>query len=117
EVKLQVVDPPEQVKDSFQEVVRAREDRERLINESRAYREDILPKARGSAQETIVAAEAYKQQRVIQASDDVATFVAVVDEYLKSKDVTRERLYLEVVERIMGRVDKIIMDPQASNNT
>jgi membrane protease subunit HflK len=117
EVKLQVVDPPEQVKDSFQEVVRAREDRERLINESRAYREDILPKARGSAQETIRASEAYKQQRVIQANGDVANFVAVLDEYLKSKDVTRTRLYLEVVERVMARMDKIIMDPQASANT
>jgi modulator of FtsH protease HflK len=117
EVKLQVVDPPEQVKDSFQEVVRAREDRERLVNESRAYREDILPKARGSAQETIRAAEGYKQQRVIQANGDVANFVAVLDEYLKSKDVTRARLYLEVVERVMARLDKIILDPQASGNT
>jgi len=117
EVKLQVVDPPEQVKDSFQEVVRAREDRERLINESRAYREDILPKARGGAQETIRAAEAYKQQRVIQANGDVANFSLVLDEYLKSKDVTRARLYLEVVERVMARLDKIIMDPQASGNT
>lgn len=117
DVKLQVVDPPEQVKDAFQEVVRAREDRERLTNEARAYREDILPKARGQAQETIRAAEAYKEQRVIQANGDVAKFVAVLQEYLKSKEVTRDRLHLEAVERVLARVDKIVLDPRASANT
>jgi membrane protease subunit HflK len=117
DVKLQVVDPPEQVKDAFQEVVRAREDRERLINEARAYKEDILPKARGQAQETIRGAEAYKEQRVIEANGDVAKFAAVLTEYLKSKDVTRDRLHLETVERVLSRVDKIIMDPQTGGNT
>jgi modulator of FtsH protease HflK len=117
EVKLQVVDPPEQVKDAFQEVVRAREDRERLTNEARAYREDILPKARGQAQETIRAAEGYEEQRVIQARGDVAKFAAVLQEYLKSKEVTRDRLHLETIERALARVDKIVLDPQASGNT
>jgi membrane protease subunit HflK len=117
DVKLQVVDPPEQVKDAFQEVVRAREDRERLINEARAYREDILPRARGQAQEQIRAAEAYKEQRVIEANGDVAKFAAVLQEYLKSKEVTRDRLHLETVERVLSRVDKIVLDPQASANT
>ena len=117
DAKLQVVDPPEQVKDAFQEVVRAREDRERLTNESRAYREDILPRARGQAQETIRAAEAYKEQRVIQANGDVAKFAAVLQEYLKSKEVTRDRLHLETVERILSKVDKIVLDPNVSGNT
>ncbi|TAK26359.1 MAG: FtsH protease activity modulator HflK [Chloroflexota bacterium] len=116
DVKLQVVDPPEQVKDAFQEVVRAREDRERLINESRAYREDILPKARGQAQQVTREAEGYKEQRRLQANGDVARFVAVLQEYVKSKDVTRERLYIETIERVLVRVDKVVLDGAANGN-
>ena len=115
-VNLQVVDPPDQVKDAFQEVVRAREDRERLINESRAYREDILPKARGQSQQNVREAEGYKEQRRLQAQGDVARFVAVLTEYTKSKDVTRERLHLEALERILVRVDKVVLDGQANGN-
>jgi membrane protease subunit HflK len=115
-VNLQVVDPPDQVKDAFQEVVRAREDRERLINEARAYGADILPKARGEAQQTIRAAEAYREQRRLQAQGDVARFVSVLQEYSKSKDVTRERLHLEALERVLARVDKVVLDGQANGN-
>jgi membrane protease subunit HflK len=115
-VNLQVVDPPDQVKDAFQEVVRAREDRERLINESRAYTADILPKARGQAQQTIREAEGYKEQRTLQANGDVARFLAVLQEYAKSKDVTRERLHIEALERVLARVDKVVLDGQANGN-
>jgi modulator of FtsH protease HflK len=115
-VQLQVVDPPEQVKDAFHEVVRAREDRERLINESLAYQEDILPKARGQAQENIRGAEAYREQRVIQAQGDAAKFEAILEEYSKSKEVTRDRLHLEVLERVLSRVDKIVMDGSSGSN-
>jgi len=116
-VNLQVVDPPEQVKDAFQEVVRAREDRERLINESRAYREDILPKARGEAQQVLRAAEGFKEQRTLEAQGDVARFVSVLTEYQKSRDVTRDRLHLETIERVLARVDKVVMDSATSGNT
>lgn len=116
DVKLQVVDPPEQVKDAFQEVVRAREDRERLMNEARTYREDIIPKARGQAQQMIREAEGYREQRRLQANGDVARFVSVLQEYAKSKDVTRERLYLETIERVLARVEKVVLDGQASGN-
>jgi membrane protease subunit HflK len=115
-VNLQVVDPPDQVKDAFQEVVRAREDRERLINEARAYGADILPKARGQAQQTIREAEGYKEQRRLQAQGDVARFVSVLQEYSKSKDVTRERLHLEALERVLARVDKVVLDGQSNGN-
>jgi membrane protease subunit HflK len=115
-VNLQVVDPPDQVKDAFQEVVRAREDRERLINESRAYTADILPKARGQAQQTIREAEGYREQRTLQANGDVARFLAVLQEYAKSKDVTRERLHIEALERVLARVDKVVLDGQANGN-
>ena len=116
EVKLQVVDPPDQVKDAFNEVVRAREDRERQQNEAEAYREDIVPKARGEAEQTIRAAEAYEEERVLQAQGDVARFNAVLQEYRRGRDVTRERLYLETVERVLAKVRKVVIDGPISNN-
>lgn len=116
EVKLQVVDPPDEVKDAFNEVVRAREDRDRQSNEAEAYREDILPKARGLAQQTIRGAEAYETERVLQAQGDVAKFAAVLEEYRKGRDVTRERLYLETMERVYSGVRKIIIDGQLANS-
>jgi membrane protease subunit HflK len=116
EVKLQVVDPPDEVKDAFNEVVRAREDRERQRNEAQAYQEDVLPKARGQAQQTIRAAEAYEQERTLQAQGDVAKFAAILEEYRKGRDVTRERLYLETIERVYAGVRKVIIDQQVGNN-
>ncbi|MDQ3810444.1 MAG: FtsH protease activity modulator HflK, partial [Chloroflexota bacterium] len=110
EVRLQVVDPPEQVKDAFNEVVRAREDRERQQNEAQAYMEDIVPKARGEAEQVIRAADAFRQQRVLEAQGDVARFRAVLEEYRKGKDVTRERLYLETIERVLAKVGKVVVD-------
>jgi membrane protease subunit HflK len=116
EVKLQVVDPPDEVKDAFNEVVRAREDRERQRNEAQAYREDILPKARGQAQQVVLAAEAYETERVLQAQGDVAKFSAVLEEYRKGRDVTRERIYLETIERVYASVRKIVIDGEVGGN-
>jgi membrane protease subunit HflK len=116
EVKLQVVDPPDQVKDAFNEVVRAREDRERQQNEAQAYREDIVPKARGEANQITRAAEAYREERVLLAQGDVARFSAVLEEYRKGKDVTRERLYLETIERVLANVRKVVIDSPVGNN-
>ncbi len=117
EVKLQVVDPPDQVKDAFNEVVRAREDRERQQNEAQAYMEDIVPKARGEAEQVIRAADAFRQERVLQAQGDVARFRAVLEEYRKGKDVTRERLYLETIERVLGKVGKVVVDGGVGDRT
>ncbi|MGH7197420.1 MAG: FtsH protease activity modulator HflK [Candidatus Omnitrophota bacterium] len=114
EVRLQVVDPPEQVKDAFHEVVRAREDRERLINQAEGYREDLIPKARGQAQQMIRAAEAYKEERVLKARGDSERFLELLEEYQKAKTVTRTRLHLETIERIFHDVDKTIIDAKVS---
>jgi membrane protease subunit HflK len=114
EVRLQVVDPPEQVKDAFHEVVRAREDRERLINQAEGYREDVIPKARGRAQEILREAEAYQEERVLRAQGDGQRFLAVLEEYRKAKEVTRTRLYLETMERVLRQVRKVIIDPRAT---
>jgi membrane protease subunit HflK len=112
ELKLQVVDPPEQVKDAFHEVVRAREDRERLINEALGYQEDIIPKARGQVEQMVRAAEAYKAQRVIRAEGDAAKFVSVLKEYERAQEVTEQRLYLETLQRVLPKAQKIVISQQ-----
>ena len=116
EVKLQTVEAPSQVKDAFDEVVRAREDREKLINQARGYREDLIPKARGEVQEIVQAAEAYKEERTLRAKGDGSRFNAVLTEYRKAPRVTRERMHLEAIERVLPNVDKIIVDAQGAKN-
>jgi membrane protease subunit HflK len=109
EARLLVVDPPSEVRDAFHDVVRALEDRERLVKEAEGYREDVVPKARGEAAQMVQQAEGYKGQRVIRAQGDAERFVAVLTEYNKAKSVTRDRLYLESMERIMPAMDKFIL--------
>jgi len=111
EVQLQAMDAPGEVKDAFHDVVRAREEKEKLINEARGYSADVIPKARGEARKIEREAEAYKEQRVLRAKGDAAKFDSVFAEYAKAQRVTRERLYLETMERILGKIErKIIVD-------
>lgn len=110
QARLLVVDPPAQVQEAFHDVVRAWEDRERLIKEAEGYREDVLPKARGQAQQEIREAEAYKAQRVIRAIGDSERFSSVLHAYTKSPRVTRERLYLESVEQFLPAPKKFVME-------
>src|ERR1700752_806247 len=114
EVKLQPADPPEAVKDAFHDVVRAREDRERLINQALGYQADVLPRARGAAQQILREAEGYKEKRVLLAEGEAARFLSVLAEYEKAREVTRERLRLETVERILPDIDKLIVDGDIS---
>jgi len=117
EVKLQVVDAPENVREAFLDVVRAREEKQKKINEAQGYSEDLLPRTRGEAQQLIRAAEAYKEQRVLRANGDVANFLAVLEEYRKAERVTRDRLHLETMERILKTVDKkILVDRDVTRN-
>lgn len=116
ESRLLVVDPPEEVKDAFHEVVRAWEDRERLMREAEGYREDLIPKARGEAAQMVFIAEAYKEQRVIRAQGDAQKFVEVLKAYKKAKEVTRERLYLETVDKILPLKEKFILPPQGKDS-
>ena len=109
EVKLQAADPPDQVRDAFHDVVRAREDKEKLINQAKGYQADILPKARGEAQKLLREAEGYKEQRVLLAQGEAARFLSVLAEYEKARDVTRDRLHLETVEKILPESDKFII--------
>lgn len=111
EARLLVVDPPDEVKDAFHDVVRAWEDRERLMREAEGYREDLIPKARGEAARMVREAEAYREQRVIRAQGDAAKFLDVLKAYQKAKEVTRERLYLETLEKILPGKEKYILPP------
>ncbi len=113
EARLLVVDPPSEVRDAFHDVVRALEDRDRLMKEAEGYREDVVPKARGEAAQVVQQAEAYKAQRVIRAQGDAERFLKILVEYDKAKAITRDRLYLESVERIMPTMEKFILDSGA----
>lgn len=118
EVKLQSVDPPSEVQDAFHEVVRAREQKEQLINQAKGYSEDVIPRARGEAVKQIREAEAYKEQRVLRAQGDAKKFSQIYDEYSTAEDVTRQRMYLETMERVLGKVrDKTIVDANLPGST
>ncbi|MCA9596896.1 MAG: FtsH protease activity modulator HflK [Myxococcales bacterium] len=111
EVKLQTVDAPDEVKEAFHDVVRAREEKEKVINQAKGYRADQIPRARGEAQKIEREAEGYKEQRVLRANGDASKFEAMLTEYSKAERVTRERLYLETMERLLSKVDKkVIVD-------
>jgi membrane protease subunit HflK len=114
-VQLQDVHPPRDVIDAFKDVASAREDRVRLVNEAEAYRNDILPKARGQAAAMENQALAYKDQSVRKARGEASRFSALAAEYAKAPDVTRERLYLENMETILKNpaLDKIILSDEA----
>lgn len=116
EVKLLNVRPPDQVQDAFDDVVRAREDKDRIINLADAYREAQLPLARGEAARLMEAAEAFKETRVAQATGQAERFLAVLQEYRKAPDVTRQRLYLEAMEEILPGVTKFIVDAENGGN-
>lgn len=110
EVKLQTVRPPKEVEAAFKDVVSAKEDRERLIYEAKGYQEDIIPKTKGRAAEVLREAEAYREERIKRAQGDAGKFLAILKEYEKAKDVTRERLYLETMEEILPNIKKVIID-------
>ena len=110
EVKLQNVFAPEQVKDAFDDVVRAKEDKSRIINLADAYKEDILPRARGDAARRIEGAEAFRQERIALATGQAQRFLAILGEYRQAPDVTRQRLYLEAMEEILPGIKKLILE-------
>ncbi|WP_024520339.1 FtsH protease activity modulator HflK [Bradyrhizobium sp. Tv2a-2] len=110
QVQMQKVDPPAQVIDSFRDVQAARADLERLQNEAQTYANRVVPDARGSAAQITQAAEGDKQQAIAEAKGQSARFLKVYDEYVKAKEVTRERIYLETMERIFGNSEKFVLD-------
>jgi membrane protease subunit HflK len=110
QVQLQKVDPPTQVIDAFRDVQAARIDLDRSVNEAQTYANRVVPEAKGNVAKITQAAEAYKSQTVAQATGETSRFTSIYEQYKKAPDVTRERMYLETMERVLGGADKIIID-------
>jgi membrane protease subunit HflK len=110
-VRLQEVSPPAEAVDSFQDVNRARQDRETSINQGQAYDRDIIPRARGESQRITQASEAFKQERIARAQGEAGRFLEILREFQKARDVTRQRLYLEAMEEILPGITKFVVSP------
>jgi membrane protease subunit HflK len=114
QVQMQKVDPPAQVIDAFRDVQAARANLEQLQNEAQTYANKVVPEARGRAAQIVQAAEGYKEQAVAEAKGQSSRFLKVYEEYKKAPDVTRERIYLETMERVLGGSEKLIYDGGSS---
>ncbi|PIE38673.1 MAG: FtsH protease activity modulator HflK, partial [Gammaproteobacteria bacterium] len=115
-VNLERAQPPEEVQAAFSDAIRAREDRERYINEAQAYSNTILPLARGDAQRAIEESEAYKARVEQAAIGESQRFLSLLSEFEKAPDVTRDRLYLETMESVLGNTSKVLMDSNSGNS-
>lgn len=116
EVKMQKVDPPRDVIDAFNDVQRARQDRDRSQNEALAYRNDIIPRAKGEAERQVLQARAYKDRVTKEAEGEAERFNSIYDSFLTAQDVTTRRLYLETMQEILSKSDKIIMEQGAQGS-
>jgi membrane protease subunit HflK len=116
QVVLQDVNPPEQVKNAFNAVNEAEQEKETLINQAKAEYNKVIPKAAGQAKETIQMAEGYATERVNNAKGDVARFNALYDEYIKAPEVTRRRIYLETMEDVIPKLGQKIITDQNGNS-
>lgn len=115
-VNFDKADPPQQVIDAFRDVQAAEQERDRTQKEADAYANAVLAGARGEAAQVLEEAEAYRAQVVNQAEGEASRFTAVLEEYAKAPEVTRKRLYLETMEEVLGRVDKVIIDDAAGGD-
>lgn len=116
DVNFDTARPPEQVKDAFDDAIAAREDEERFTREAEAYRNDILPKAKGRAERLKKEALGYKEKIVNEAYGDVAQFEKLLPEYQASPEVTRSRMYIETMENVYANTSKVLIDSQSGNN-
>ena len=116
EVKMQKVDPPRDVIDAFNDVQRARQDRDRSQNEALAYRNDIIPRAKGEAERQVLQARAYKDRVTKEAEGEAERFNSIYNSFLTAKDVTTRRLYLETMQEVLGKSDKVIIERNAQGN-
>jgi membrane protease subunit HflK len=115
-VQLLRVDPPQEVIDSYRDVQNAKQDKEREINQSYSYRNDIIPRARGEAEKITQEAASYRYKVVAEATGEAKRFSQIYDEYKNAKEVTRKRMYIEALEDVLANVDKILIDKNMSGN-
>ena len=116
DVNIQEGRPPEEVRAAFDDVIKAKEDEERLKNEAQAYANAVVPAARGRAQRMLEEAEAYRAEVTSRAEGESERFVNLLTEYTKAPEVTRERLYIEALEQVMGNASKVLVDVEGGNN-
>ncbi len=108
--------PPTQVQAAFDDVIKAREDEERVKNEAQAYANAVVPEARGAAQRQIEEASAYKEEVIANAQGEAERFSKLLTEYRKAPEVTRERLYLDALQGVLGNTNKVLVDVEGGNN-
>ena len=113
-VNIENVTPPAEAADAFRDVTNARADTTRIVNEAEGYANDLIPRARGEAQQLHDSADAYKLSRVNQAMGDASRFEQIAAEYAKASEVTGHRLYIETMEEIMPKIRKLIVDPSGN---
>ncbi|MEH6548743.1 MAG: FtsH protease activity modulator HflK [Pseudomonadales bacterium] len=115
-VNLQRAEPPKEVKAAFDDVIEAKEDRERYKNEAQAYANGVVPEARGKAQRVIEEANAYQAQVIAQSQGEAQRFDKLLEQYQKAPEVTRERLYVDSVQEVMASSSKVMVGPDGGNN-
>ena len=115
-VNMQDAQPPDEVQAAFADAIKAREDEQRLKNEAEAYSNDILPKARGAAARQLEESNAYREQVVAEAEGETKRFLLLLAEYNKAGPITRERLYLDTMELVLGSTAKVLVDVTEGNN-
>lgn len=115
-VDMQIAKPPEAVKDAFDDAIKAREDEQRLVNEAEAYRNEILPQARGQGARIREQSNGYKARVIAEAEGDAARFEQMLTEYERAPAVTRERMYLDTMESVFSSTSKILIDADGSNS-
>ncbi|MDF2181913.1 FtsH protease activity modulator HflK [Neptuniibacter sp. CAU 1671] len=115
-VNIKEAKAPNQVQNAFDDVIKAREDEQRVKNEAESYANGIIPEARGRAQRMLEEASAYREEVIARAQGDAQRFTALLTEYSKAPDVTRERLYLDTMEKVLSENPKILIDVEGGNN-
>ena len=115
-VNLESAQPPEAVQAAFSDAIKAREDEQRFINESEAYSNEIIPRARGNARQLLEEAKAYRTRVVKSAEGETKRFLSLLAEYEKAPRVTRDRLYLDAVEKVLNNTNKVVIDVEGGNN-
>ena len=115
-INLNVIDYPKSVQEAVDDTQKARNDRDRVQLAANTYRNDIIPRARGQAQRVLQEAEAYRERLIADAQGESARFEALLVEYQKAPRVTRDRLYIETIEDVYGRSNKVILDSEGSGN-
>jgi len=115
-VEMQPAKPPEEVKGAFDDAIKAREDEQRTVNEAEAYRNEIIPRARGAAARLREESNAYKSKVIARAEGEASRFEQLLKEYERAPEITRERLYLETMEAVFANTNKVLIDAKSNNS-